>query len=134
MIPRIIAGVLIAAAAAAIWITMWPSAGAGTAKSNLAAIQSADQVNQLTTNGAAQQAVVNGWTTRDLLVAMAEEEKAGSDRTTALLGIGVIGIALAIMLPAGRRTERILAPTAQEVEVPQSPWSPSNTAGGAAPS
>jgi hypothetical protein len=85
-------------AALAVWFGMAPDVPDHA--SQIAAIEANDNVNNASTAGAPQQAVVNGWTTIDylqLLAQQSDELASGSvrdDRPTAMIGLCVAGIAL----------------------------------------
>ena len=66
-----------------------------------------DTANNARTEGAPQQAVVNGWTAKDLLTVIAREGAQPSDeRPAALLVLVVVGIAG--MIAMSPRTERVV--------------------------
>jgi hypothetical protein len=96
---RRIGAVVLMVAAIAVWFGMNPAntdAASGYSDAISAAL-AADTANNVTTAGAAQQAVVNGWTARDLLTVIAKEGSAPVDqRPAALLTLLVIGFAIGL--------------------------------------
>lgn len=82
-------GALLVGAAIAIWLLMKPA-------TNLDAVDAAlhaDTVNAADASSAPQQQVVNGWTARDLLAAIAREQERTDQRIPAELALGVIAVA-----------------------------------------
>lgn len=74
LVRRIGAGVLVVAAVGA-WFGLAPSSDHIPDRGNLISQAVADDVsNNLLTEGAPQQQVVNGWTARDLLIVIAKQQ------------------------------------------------------------
>lgn len=123
--------IVIAAAAIAVWFAMAPgTAGQGTsdASTSVSAIDLAmanDTLNQAGTAGAPQQAVANGWATRDLLEILARQgaDRTGADMTTdnrpaALLVLAVFGVALMLFTSGIPRTQSARDESRQSNEFP----------------
>jgi len=108
---RRVGAVVLVIAAIAVWFGMKPSDSvAGEYSALISAALSADEANQGLAEGAPQQAVVNGWTARDLLTIIARQGSAPAatddPRPSALLALAVIGIALlAFTAGASQRRE-----------------------------
>ena len=94
---RRISAVVLIISAIGVWFGMSPSdteAASGYHQAITASL-AADTKNSKTAHGAAQQAVVNGWTARDLLTILAQEgadPRSVDERTAALLLLLVIGL------------------------------------------
>jgi hypothetical protein len=96
-ILRRISAVALIAGAIGVWFGMSPASsetGPGYHPTITAAL-AADAKNNKTAHGTAQQALVNGWTARDLLAIIAQEgadPRSGDERPAALLALLVIGL------------------------------------------
>jgi hypothetical protein len=98
---RRIGALILAVAAIGIFFGMAPESHA----SDVSAIMMADSADQARAQGAPQQTVVNGWTTRNLLELISQQLDANQDpRPAALLTLAVLGLALYIFTsePSGR--------------------------------
>ena len=128
---RKVGALVIAAAAIVVWFAMAPgSAGqaASDANTSVSAIDLAmvnDTINQAGTAGAPQQAVANGWATRDLLEILARQgaDRTGADMTTdkrpaALLVLAVFGVALMLFTSGIPRTQGPRDESKQSSEFP----------------
>jgi hypothetical protein len=93
MIRRVGACIL-AVAAIVVWFAMGPS-NEGDRSSDVSQALLTYDLNEARTEGAPQQTVVNGWVAKDLLAIIAEDER--DDRPAALLGLLVLGAALALI-------------------------------------
>lgn len=100
LVRRIGATILIVAALA-VWFGMAPDSDAAPNNSSaVASIEAEDDANNALAEGAPQQTVVNGWTTINYLNLLSEQvdeaaaPETGDQRTTAMLGLCVLGIAL----------------------------------------
>jgi hypothetical protein len=116
MVRRVGAAIL-AVAAFAVWFLLAPDEPVVQAptpvsdrSSEIDAALSAYELNNARTQGAPQQAVVNGWLAKDLLTTMAEQQNEAltreavpppvfpsDDRIPALAGLLVLGLALALV-------------------------------------
>jgi hypothetical protein len=96
----VIAG-LLAVAALGIWGGMAPEDSYTDVR---ASIESADDANNERTEGAPQQAVVNGWTTIEYLNLLSTQLEQSDDRRDALLLVGLLGAAAAIATRRGSAT------------------------------
>lgn len=85
---RVVGGFLLSLAAVILFFAMKPE----PLDNKVEDILSEAQINNSTAQGAPQQAVVNGWTARDLLSEIAK--RPGDDRPAALLLITVLGLGL----------------------------------------
>lgn len=86
---------VLAAAGVAVFLGMAPTHS--TSHSDIDAVMIDDSINQGRTEGAPQQAVVNGWTARDLLKIMATEGVESRDeRPAAFAGLGLLALLLYI--------------------------------------
>jgi hypothetical protein len=96
--------VILIVAAIGVGFGMNPS-NTGIAASHRAAISDAlvtDTLNNAQTEGAPQQAVVNGWTAKDLLTVIAKAGSAPVDeRPAALLTLLVLGCSLGLLTNGG---------------------------------
>jgi hypothetical protein len=98
MIRRIAAVVLIVAAIG-VWFGMKPaSANNSSYREAITAALADDTANNSRTEGAPQQAVVNGWTAKDLLTIIAREGSNSpvDERPAALLALLVIGLGIGL--------------------------------------
>jgi hypothetical protein len=85
---RRIGAIVLALAAIVVWFAMGPEDRGGDIDR---ALREAE-LNEANAQGAPQQAVVNGWVTRDLLTIIAQEQN--DERVPALAGLLVLGVAL----------------------------------------
>lgn len=98
-ISRVVGAVLIVGATAGVWFGMAPETSGTDFVSQIDAAMAEEASNQEMTDGAPQQAVVNGWVARDLLEIIATQGAAGpaqDERPAALIAIGVLGLALGL--------------------------------------
>lgn len=90
-------------AAVAVWFALAPAPlDAKDHTSNVEAILAMSEANNDSAKGAAQQEVVNGWATRDLLALLVNQAdelaaEARDQRPAAFLGLLVLGAALALV-------------------------------------
>jgi hypothetical protein len=90
---RRVGAIVLAAAAVMVLFGMAPEHT--TSPSMISAALSDDQLNQSNAQGAPQQAVVNGWTARDLLTIIARQgEEARDDRPTVFAFLALLGVLL----------------------------------------
>lgn len=94
---RLICAVVLIAGAIGVWFGMTPASSETSSGYHQAitAALAADAKNNKTVRGTAAQAVVNGWTARDLLAVIAQEGTAPrsvDERPSALLALLVIGV------------------------------------------
>lgn len=108
LLVRRIGALLLIGAALYVWFAKAPDAPAHHHRDAVAAIEHQDDANNRLTQGAPQQAVVNGWTTnRYLRLISAQLDANGSRqaardiRPAALLVLGVFGIALLALTTPG---------------------------------
>lgn len=88
-------------AAAAVWIMVALAPQDTVTATDITKVMLDDTLNQARTEGAPQQAVVNGWTARDLLELTAKQGVEGRDhRPAALLMLLVLGMCLALTTTA----------------------------------
>ena len=121
MVRRIL-GVLLVAAALAIWFGMAPQSHEAKYKSDIETALISDQLNNQNTEGAAQQQVVNGWTAKDLLTVLARQGAQPADeRPAALLFLAVLGIAFFFGTSSPSRATSAVA------SAPEQPREPSET-------
>jgi hypothetical protein len=109
---RRIGAVVLTIAAIAVWFGMAPTPDndADVYRTRITAALAADTENNKNTQGAPQQAVVNGWTARDLLTVIAQESAAKEPRDQrpgALLVLVIVGLGLGL---ATSRLRPIAAP------------------------
>jgi uncharacterized membrane protein YraQ (UPF0718 family) len=110
ILRRLFAALLIAGAIG-IWFGMAPDSREASFEEAISEALLVDTANNARTEGAPQQAVVNGWTAKDLLTVIAREGAQPSDeRPAALLVLVVVGIAG--MIAMSPRTERVVEPEA----------------------
>jgi hypothetical protein len=98
---RRIGAVVLTIAAIAVWLGMAPTPDddADVYPTRITAALAADTENNKSTQGAPQQAVVNGWTARDLLTVIAQEGAAKEPRDQrpgALLVLVIMGLGLGL--------------------------------------
>jgi len=91
--------VVLIAGAIGVWFGMSPASSETSSgyHHTIAAALAADAKNNKTVHGAAQQAVVNGWTARALLAIIAQEgvnPRSVDERPSALLALLVIGLGI----------------------------------------
>lgn len=98
---RRIGGALLVVATVVVWFAMAPDSSAPESHtSDLEEILDNADANNALADGAPQQEVVNGWAARDLLALTVKqndhlsEQARRDERPAALLGLGVLGIAL----------------------------------------
>ena len=113
VLARRIGAVVLAVAAIVVWFAMGPDDRSDDIDQ---ALRDAT-VNEISAQGAPQQAVVNGWVARDLLAIIAEQQNdtASDERVPALVGLIVLGIALYVFTSPSR-AEAAPAPAAPETE------------------
>lgn len=88
-------------AAAAVWIMVALAPQNTVTADDITKVMLGDTLNQARTEGAPQQAVVNGWTARDLLELTAKQGVESRDhRPAALLTLLVLGMCLALTTTA----------------------------------
>lgn len=100
---RRVGSLLLLVAALSVWFGMAPESASFDSSARLADIQIRDAANNQGTEGAPQQAVVNGWTTNDLLRLMVEQDAAAPSadpRPAALMFIGVLAVILGVATAA----------------------------------
>ena len=120
---RKLGAILIALAAVVVWFAMAPGStseptlDAETSASAIESIMTNDVVDQGRAEGAPQQAVVNGWTSRDLLEVLAKQGAVSGaeddNRPAALLLLAVIGVALILFTSGIEETRAVPAQTEQ---------------------
>jgi hypothetical protein len=98
---RRICAVLLIAGAVGVWFGMSPASSETSSgyHQTITAALAADAKNNKTVHGSAQQAVVNGWTARDLLAIIAQEgadPRSVDERPSALLALLVIGLGIGL--------------------------------------
>lgn len=77
-------------------------------KADQSAALADDSLNNARAEGAPQQAVVNGWTTRDLLTVIAAENRQRDPRIPAELVLAVLGLALIAATSEGPTKQPVL--------------------------
>lgn len=104
-IARRLGSLVLAVAALAVMVGLAPHDSVTTR--DISQVMVGDTLNQARTEGAPQQAVVNGWTARDLLELTATQGVDARDhRPAALLTLLVLGMCLALATsPSTRRLE-----------------------------
>ena len=105
---RQVGAVILLLAAVAVWFGMAPEAP--DPATTISVIERAHRESNANTSGAPEQAVVNGWTTIDYLQLLAQQSDAASarqDRSTAMLGLCVAGIALLALTVSNASVERL---------------------------
>jgi hypothetical protein len=102
ILARKAGAVVLAIAAVVIWFAMAPQDRSSDIRQALAEYE----LNELRTEGAPQQQVVNGWVAKDLLSIIAEQQSdvASDERLPALVGLLVLGAAL-YTFTSPRRTQ-----------------------------
>lgn len=98
---RRICAVVLIAGAIGVWFGMSPASSETSSgyHQTITAALAADAKNNKTVHGTAQQAVVNGWTARDLLAIIAQEganPRSVDERPSALLALLVIGLGIGL--------------------------------------
>ena len=96
---RIAAGVALACAALLVWFDAAPSDN--TFSSERASIEAMDDANNLMTEGAPQQEVVNGWTTIEYLNLLSKQQEQSNNRLDALLLLALLGGSAALITSRG---------------------------------
>ena len=103
-----------------------PDDSAGAYRAGITAAPAADTANNKNTRGAPQQAVVNGWTAKDLPTVIAQEgssKEPRDERPAALLVLLIIGLGVGL---ATSRPEHAglahQAPRAADETLPMSVW------------
>lgn len=101
-------------------ITILVGAAPPDRSDEISEILSDDRSNQSRAEGAPQQAVVNGWTSRDLLQTIALQTGPDrDDRPTYLLGLAVLQLALMGLTSQGKRTgNRLSEPAVTGLSTP----------------
>jgi hypothetical protein len=146
IIVRKVGATLLAVAAIAVWFLMAPAEAktpvvqtqeqVSDRSREIASVLADYELNEARTQGAPQQAVVNGWVTKDLLTIMAEQlnealtradvpppvapATPNDERIPALVGLLVLGLALAVAT-SFRPTAPTLADTRSHAVTPQQP-------------
>lgn len=109
--PYVLAGHSFGGLTMLLWFGMAPDSREASFEEAISEALLVDTANNARTEGAPQQAVVNGWTAKDLLTVIAREGAQPSDeRPAALLVLVVVGIAG--MIAMSPRTERVVEPEA----------------------
>ncbi|WP_344951660.1 hypothetical protein [Terrabacter ginsenosidimutans] len=120
-IIRTTGSVLLAVAALWIFFGLAPKNVTLDASARVASVMAADASNQSRAEGAPQQAVVNGWTARDLLeiIATQQQPQPRDERPAALLTLAVVGIALGLLTsPTLRGPVRTFTPVLGDGDPP----------------
>jgi hypothetical protein len=101
IIARRVGAIVLAIAAVVVWFAMGPDDRSSDIRQALAEYE----LNELRTEGAPQQQVVNGWVAKDLLTIIAEQQNDASsdERLPALAGLLVLGAALYVFTSPRRR-------------------------------
>ena len=125
-VRRIGAAVLIIAALG-VWFGMAPSHPdkSDDYRAAISAALASDTANNTRTEGAPQQAVVNGWTAKDLLTVVAQEgadPRPVDERPAALLTLVVIGFGRMLATSRPSVTAETSAPTEQQMRTGSSPF------------
>ncbi|KQY56687.1 hypothetical protein [Nocardioides sp. Root140] len=108
-IVRRVGGLVLAIAAAVVWFVAAPDdVSAADHKDDIASALSDDDANNLLTEGAPQQTVVNGWTAKNLLTIQAQQnndllEAASDQRPGLLMMLAVLGLALIALTTESRQ-------------------------------
>jgi hypothetical protein len=101
---------------------MAPESSNAEYRADISAALADDKINNTSTQGAPQQAVVNGWTAKDLLTVIASEGAEQDQRPAALLALAVIGLAGGIATSTGSRAESLrpdhVRPVGAETQAP----------------
>lgn len=97
---RRVGAIVLAIAVVLVWFAMGPQDRSEDISQALADYER----NELRTDGAPQQQVVNGWVAKDLLTVIAEQQNdaASDERLPALAGLLVLGVALYVLTSPGR--------------------------------
>jgi hypothetical protein len=80
--------VILVLAAIALWFGMAPEDSYEDVRAD---IESTDDLNNASTDGAPQQAVVNGWTTIDYLELLSIQQEESDDRRDSLFLLALVG-------------------------------------------
>lgn len=117
-VARRVGAIVLAIAAVVVWFAMGPQDRSEDIRQALADYER----NELRTEGAPQQQVVNGWVAKDLLTVIAEQQNdtASDERLPALAGLLVLGAALYVFTSPGRtHADPTMAPNVHpEAETP----------------
>jgi hypothetical protein len=110
IIARKVGAIVLAVAAVVVWFTLGPE----DRSSDIRQAISAYELNELRTEGAPQQQVVNGWVAKDLLTIIAEQQNdvSSDERLPALVALLVLGAAL-YAFTSPRRTTTEPTPAAE---------------------
>lgn len=134
---RRVGGVVLGIVAVVVFFAMAPDEPSGAASGNeVDMIMADDEANQGLTDGAPQQAVVNGWAHRDLLEFIAREQLSQNavdpdERPAALLLLGVLGVVLhlATSRPLPKSVDGALSDGSQRWRRPTSVGEPARQGG-----
>jgi hypothetical protein len=115
-IARRVGAALLIVAALGVWFGMAPHTGQYS--DDIKSALSDATVNEATADSAPQQQVVNGWAAKDLLAIIAREQAESDQRQTALTGLLIVGVGLALVTVRPRTG---IAPTTQTPIIPDQP-------------
>ena len=94
-IARRVGAALLILAALGIWFGMAPDSGSN--EDEVKSVLREATLNEVTADSAPQQQVVNGWAAKDLLAIIAREQADSDQRQTALTGLLIVVVGLALI-------------------------------------